>query len=266
MPELPEVETIRGQLSTSLIGAEFLSVTVRRSSCYAGSTVVVGERIRSIVRVGKYLYLVCASGNGFCIHLKMNGRLVLDVLRYAELPHTRVILHFRDGRRLYFWDSRTFGYVKFIDTITTEIARQQSRIGPEPWQMSAEAFYTLCQRFGRPIKNLILDQALIAGVGNIYANDALWEASIDPRRVSRDLSRTETTQLLQKICFVLERGLKTGGASDNSYVDGFGQKGSYQKEFRVYRRTREPCLRCGTLLKRIVVGGRGTWVCERCQV
>lgn len=266
MPELPEVETIRRQLAETVVGAEIVGVEVRRESCYEGSREIAGEVIRGIERVGKYLYIIFESGRGLIVHLKMTGRLVIDVARYASLPHTRVVINLTDNRHLYYWDSRTFGYVKYVLEIESEIARQRARLGPEPWDMTVEQFYAMCHKYGRPIKNLILDQLLLAGVGNIYANDALWEARIDPRRMSRSLSKKEASELLYKIRFVMERGLATGGASDNSYVDGLGNKGSYQNEFRVYRRINQPCLRCGTLLKRVVIGGRGSWMCQQCQV
>lgn len=269
MPELPEVETIRKQLSKHLVGQMIKEVEVRRVACYSGSTDPAGEIIKEVLRVGKYLYIIFESGRGFVVHLKMTGRLVLEQanknIEYGELPHTRVVIKLADGRHLYYWDSRTFGYVQYVERIRDEIAKQRARLGPEPWDITEEQFYLMCQKYGRPIKNLILDQLLLAGVGNIYANDALWEAGIDPQRASLSLSQKEASLLIRKIRYVLDRGLATGGASDNSYVDGLGNRGSYQNEFRVYRRTNEPCLRCKALLKRVVIGGRGSWMCENCQ-
>lgn len=265
MPELPEVETIRRQLEENLVGAEIIGVEVRRESCYGGSLIGKRELVENVVRVGKYLFIAFASGRGFAIHLKMTGRIVINVEWYERAPHTRVIILLADGRKVYYWDARTFGYVRLEENILEKLEEQRKKLGPDPWEMTEEQFYKICQKYSRPIKNLILDQTIIAGVGNIYANDGLWEAGVDPQRESRSMKHESCSKLLLSLRRVMERGLVTGGASDNSYVDALGNKGRYQEEFRVYRRTNEPCLRCGNKLKRVVVGGRGSWVCEECQ-
>lgn len=265
MPELPEVETIRRQLEKSVVGAVVVGVVVRRASCYEGSKEIGEETIEKVERSGKYLYIYFRSGRGLVVHLKMTGRIVLDVAQYYELPHTRVIINMKDGRRIFYWDARTFGYIKHVENVAVEHARQKQKLGPDPWQISEEDFFRLTNKYQRPIKNLILDQSLLAGVGNIYANDGLWEAGVDPRRAANSLTKKESKKLLKGIRYVMERGLATGGASDNSYVNALGKKGSYQDEFRVYKRTGMPCHRCGTKLLRIVVGGRGTWLCRACQ-
>lgn len=265
MPELPEVETIRRQLETGVVGLSVVRIEVRRVSCYVGAQLKKKELIEKVARSGKYLYVYFASGRGFVIHLKMTGRLVIDVPAYETLPHTRIVLDLSDGRKMYYWDARTFGYIKFVENVKVEHENQKKKLGLDPWEMSDDEFFKLVKKYHRPIKNLILDQALISGVGNIYANDGLWEAGIDPRRTSNSLTRNESKKLLRGIRFVMERGLETGGASDNSYVNALGMKGSYQDEFRVYKRTGEACLRCREPLTRIVVGGRGTWMCQSCQ-
>jgi formamidopyrimidine-DNA glycosylase len=265
MPELPEVETIRRQLEESVIGAVITDVVVRRANCYVGLPFLTDETITKVLRIGKYLFVNFSSGRGFVIHLKMTGRLVVDVASYDLLPHTRVVIQLANGQKIYYWDARTFGYVKYVDDIRLEHERQKSKIGPDPWEITEDDFYKLMQKYKRPVKNLILDQALLSGVGNIYANDGLWEAEIDPRRLANSLTKKESKKLLGSLRHVMERGLITGGASDNSYVNALGEKGSYQDEFRVYKRTGKPCLKCGQKLVRVVVGGRGTWLCETCQ-
>jgi formamidopyrimidine-DNA glycosylase len=265
MPELPEVETIRRQLSEKIVGQTIRRIEVRRVRCFVGSQDLNNEKIVGIYRTGKYLFVEFVSGKGLIIHLKMTGRLVHGVEWYQTAPHTRVVLYLDDNYKLYYWDARTFGYIKYEDEIMQKYQIQKKKLGPDPWEMSEADFYKLCQRFKRPIKNLILDQSYMAGVGNIYANDALWEAKIDPRRVSYELSSGEANKILKALRFVMERGLATGGASDNSYVDGLGNKGKYQDEFRVYKRTGEACLRCGEVIQRVVVGGRGSFVCTNCQ-
>jgi len=265
MPELPEVETIRRQLSEKILGQAIVGVEVHRERCYIGIKKLRGERIKSIKRTGKYLFILFESQHGLVVHLKMTGRLVYDVDFYETAPHTRVVLTLGEGHKLYFWDVRTFGYIKYEEKIEEIFEKQSARIGQEPWQMTTDEFYTLCQKYKRPIKNLILDQGLVGGVGNIYANDGLWEAGIDPRRGANTLSKKEAKLLLMGLCKVMERGLITGGASDNSYVNALGQKGKYQEEFRVYKRTGQACLACGNKIERVVVGGRGSFVCIKCQ-
>lgn len=263
MPELPEVETIRRQLKNAVVGQKVMGVEVREPKSYLGGE-VKGREILDINRVGKYLYIEFSAGVEWEIHLKMTGRLVYSTqatrhgtqLDYETAKHTRVVVTLTKGK-LYFWDSRKFGYIRTVG--------KRVELGKEPWEITEEQFYTLCQKSGRAIKNLILDQKILSGVGNIYANDALWEAEVDPRRTARSLTQREADNLLHKMRMVMERGLSTGGASDNSYVDALGQRGRYQDEFRVYRRTGEPCRRCGTKLVRVVVGGRGSWVCRKCQ-
>lgn len=276
MPELPEVETIRRQLEENVIGESIANIEVRRESCYISEVELLPEKILSVGREGKYLFVGFESGRGMIIHLKMTGRLVIsdheqmreerrEVLDYEVAPHTRIVMSLGDGRKIYYWDARTFGYIKYVNDIKARRELQRNILGKDPWQMSEDDFYKICQKYSRPIKNLILDQALIAGVGNIYANDGLWKAGIHPERAANSLLRTEVAKLLQSLRSVMERGLVTGGASDNSYVNALGQKGSYQDEFLTYKRTNKPCLKCGLPLKRIVVGGRGSWVCESCQ-
>lgn len=265
MPELPEVETIRRQLAEQILSAELVGIEVRHPRCFAGVTQVGGEKIVAVERVGKYLFIHFESGRGLAIHLKMTGRLIIDVELYETMPHTRVIVHLADGRKIYYWDTRMFGYVKVMERVGEEVERVKAKMGKDPWEITETELMRKLKKTKRAVKEVILDQSLLAGVGNIYANDGLWEAGIDPRRKASSLRQTEVKKLLTSLRKVMERGLSTGGASDNSYVNALGEKGSYQKEFRVYGRTNEPCYRCGQKLKRVVVGGRGTWVCEECQ-
>lgn len=277
MPELPEVETVRRQLERELVGAIIQSVEVREQKIFIGeSKKVLGEKIVKIERVGKYIFVHFGSGSGLTIHLKMTGRLVLQsritnsqILKledYETAKHTRVVITMKDSRKIYYWDTRKFGYLKWGESIEKEQAVLKEKMGPEPWDLSDEEFMIKLKRSGRSIKEVILDQNIISGVGNIYANDGLWLAGIDPRRKANGLKKREVVKLRESLCIVLSRGLKTGGASDNTYRDFYGGKGSYQDEFLTYGRTGEPCNKCGNKLERIVVGGRGSWVCRQCQV
>lgn len=249
MPELPEVETVRRQLQKEIVGNEIV-----------GQGIIIG-----VERVGKYLFVKFEGGRGLEIHLKMTGRLVLDDDWYRTAKHTRIIMNLKDGRKIYFWDIRRFGYVKENENIDLSILQLKQKLGPEPWDIADIDFLRKLQKTARPIKEAILDQRMLAGVGNIYANDALWLAGIDPRRKANTLKREEVKRLRASLCKVLERGLATGGASDNTYRDFYGGQGIYQNEFLVYGKKGEPCKKCGQKLERIVVGGRGTWVCAECQ-
>jgi formamidopyrimidine-DNA glycosylase len=264
MPELPEVETVRRQLEKEVMGAEIVGVEVRDGRCWEGVW-RVSEKIVGVERVGKYLFVKFESGRGLQIHLKMTGRLILIDPFYETATHTRVVMKLADGRKMYYWDTRMFGYIKVVEDIGKQELGIREKLGPEPWEISDIDLLRKLQKTGRSIKEAILDQSLLAGVGNIYANDGLWVAGIDPRRKANSLSLREVKKLRTGLCSVLERGLLVGGASDNTYRDFYGGRGGYQNEFLVYGRTGEPCHKCRNDLKRIVVGGRGTWLCEECQ-
>lgn len=271
MPELPEVETIRRQLSETIVGATVGEVEVRQAKCFTGNQWLRREKIGRVTRVGKYLFVKFQSGRGLAIHLKMTGRLVIGSkyqvfgIEYETAPHTRVVIKLADGRKLYYWDTRMFGYIRVEKDIDEAEQKVKAKMGPDPWEITETELMRRLEKTGRSVKEAILDQSLLAGVGNIYANDGLWKARINPTRKANMLKLSEVKKLLISLREVMERGLATGGASDNSYVNALGQKGSYQNEFLVYGRASEPCRACGQNLKRIVVGGRGTWVCEMCQ-
>lgn len=265
MPELPEVETVRRQLEAEILGSTITKIEVRETHCYEGLPWTVEEKIIEVARVGKYIFLKFESGRGLQVHLKMTGRLILVDPFYETAIHTRVVMELSDGRKIYYWDTRMFGYIKHVADIGEEHKKIKGKLGPEPWEISDTDLLRKLQKTGRAIKEAILDQSLLAGVGNIYANDGLWLAGIDPRRKANTLKLSEVKKLRASLCSVLERGLAVGGASDNTYRDFYGGRGGYQNEFLTYGRTGEPCNKCGRALKRIVVGGRGTWMCEYCQ-
>ncbi len=266
VPELPEVETIRKQAEKGLAGLVIKNVQVLTSKVFFGDpTILAGEKFLRVNRVGKYLFVHFESGKGLVIHLKMTGRLVLNDSWYATAPHTRVVITLVDGSSIYYWDTRMFGYIKVEPEIMVEEQKIRAKLGPEVWEIDETQLLRKLQKTGRTIKDTILDQSVLAGVGNIYANDGLWKAGIDPRRKANTIKLSEIRKLLASLREVLERGLELGGASDNTFRDFAGKSGGYQKEFLVYGRTGEPCNNCGIPLRRIVVGGRGTWVCEKCQ-
>lgn len=267
MPELPEVETIRMQLDAAIVGETVAGVEVRRAKSFRGDPKqIVGRKIVAVERVGKYLFFHTDQGVGLVGHLKMTGRMIIkNSAFYQTAKHTRVVVSFESGVKLFFWDTRVFGYLEVVGDSKLAEDALRTRLGDDPWEMMPAEFAKICSRYKRPIKNLMLDQELMSGVGNIYANDALWKAGIDPRRSSISLSAIDAKKLLMALRAVMQRGLAVGGASDNSYVNAHNERGSYQDEFLVYRRTGQPCLSCGQSLLRVVVGGRGTWLCSSCQ-
>lgn len=270
MPELPEIETVKLQLSKVLVGQKCIKSDFKE---------INGKTVKEIKRLGKCLLINFGPNLDLGFHFKMTGQLIYDDGKkriagghpsedfVAKLPnkHTRAVFEFTspsvpllnsgEGRRnmLYFNDMRKFGWIKinpkFVDTLGED----------------ALTIPTL-KKSNKPIKLAIMDQTLIAGVGNIYANDALWEAGIDPRVPSNKVPSDKAELLLEKIKLVLKEGIKYGGASMSDYVDAHGFGGTYQNHFRVYKRDNLPCLRCKEIIKKISLGGRGTYYCPVCQV
>ena len=276
MPELPEVETIRKQMESELPGEIIMGVeVVRGNKCFVGdANIVIGKRITGIGRQGKYLFVYFDDESGLQIHLKMTGRLVLEQknrniecreLNYARADHTRIVIEFASGRKLYYWDTRMFGYLRTELNIVEAEKTIKQKLGADPWEITENELMRKLQKTGRTIKYTILDQAIISGVGNIYANDGLFLAGIDPRRKAVSIGVKEVKRLLESLRSVMEKGLLTSGASDNTYRDFYGKSGSYQNEFLVYGKTKGECPQCARPLLYTKIGGRGSWICENCQ-
>lgn len=266
MPELPEVETIRRQLNEGIAGEEIAQVEVREGKNWVGdSSQVIGRKVAGIARQGKYLFWRFEDGSGLQVHLKMTGRVVINSTWYETAPHTRVVIRFKSGKIVYYWDTRKFGYLRYEKRVGEAEENLKKRLGPEPWKVGEKELLSKLKKTSRTIKDVILDQSILAGVGNIYANDGLWDAGIDPRRRAKSLTLRECQQLLSALKKVMEKGLMTGGASDNSYVDARGQKGKYQDHFLVYGKTKGVCPKCERNLLYVKIGGRGSWYCESCQ-
>jgi formamidopyrimidine-DNA glycosylase len=275
MPELPEVETVARRLQTRLPGATIRGADVRwaRTVAYpqpverfelevAGSTVErVGRRAKSVV-----LYL--ADGRVLTVALRMTGALLIAAPGSAPDPHARVVFDLADGRELRFRDARKFGRIGlYPGRGRRRVADVFARHGPEPLAPSFTA-RRLAERLRRRtarLKSLLLDQSFVAGVGNIYADEALWRARLHPLRRADTLTDAEIRRLHRAIRAALREGLAGGGASYRDYVDPDGEPGLAAERMRVYRRTGEPCFRCGRPIERIVVGQRATHFCPRCQ-
>jgi formamidopyrimidine-DNA glycosylase len=275
VPELPEVETVARRLQARLPGATIRGADVLwpRTIAYpqpaerfalevAGSTVErVGRRAKSVV-----LYL--ADGRVLTVALRMTGALIVATPGAAPDPHARVVFGLADGRELRFRDARKFGRIGLYPWRgRRRVADVFARHGPEPLAPSftARRLEERLSRRSARLKSLLLDQSFIAGVGNIYADEALWRARLHPLRRADTLTVEEIGRLHRAIRAALREGLAGGGASYRDYVDPDGEPGLAAERMRVYRRTGEPCFRCGRPIERIIVSQRATHFCPRCQ-
>lgn len=280
MPELPEVENIRLQLEKYLVGHKIKNITVNHPKILEGDVnSIQGKKILGVRRLGKLLVIDFNNASSLSCHVKMTGQLIYRGPNLPNPPdispkivggvpgkHTHLIINLDKNGVLYYNDLRRFGWLKILPTEAVEKLDFVAKLGPEPLkELNRGNFAFILRKSTKPIKNLLMDQSKIAGVGNIYANDALWLAKIDPKKPADKLSQSEEEKLLEAIEEVLKRGIKKGGASENNYVRPDGTEGSYQKHTLVYNRAHEPCKRCGTKIEKYVLGGRGTYWCPKCQ-
>lgn len=287
MPELPEVEIVKRGLEAKVQGREIAEVEVRAKKLFQGEiSDVVGAKITGVLRHAKMIEVDLSNGEALLIHLKMTGQLIFDKKPgdksermagghpsndwVADLPNkfTHVIFRFKDGSVLYFNDLRKFGYVKVYDQAKIKDVKELKSLGPDPFTEDLSEEYLMRVISKRPkikIKQILMDQTVIAGVGNIYADESLFCAGISPLRLAKDVKRSELTKLIGCIRKMLKMGLEHGGSSENTFVNIEGQKGQMQNHFQIYRKTGRDCPHgCGKV-KRTVVGGRGTHYCPMCQ-
>ena len=275
MPELPEVQTIVDDLNTAdLIGIPISGARVYWPRSIAEPTPtsfcrrIKGRHFTAIRRRGKYLVFEIDDGYTLLLHLRMSGRLHLVSTAARRIKHEHVILSFDDGRQLRFHDPRKFGRLNLVK----DPARILDRLGPEPLAsgFTAKSLGKLLKKRGRILKPLLLDQTFIAGLGNIYVDEALWEAKLHPCRTASTLSAPEIKALGLAIPRVLKRGLKNLGTSLGTGAANFysvaSRRGRNKDQLKVFRRTELPCPRCKTNIERIIVGQRSTHICPRCQV
>ena len=272
MPELPEVETVRAKLAPVLTGRRFESVTIddpRLVRPYEPAEVaaeLAGERVAAVERRGKYLIVRFESGRVLLIHLRMTGSLRHANGPPAEDPHRRAVIKLDNGSDVMYRDVRRFGTWLLLEPGELEPYLVR-KLGDEP----LDALFTAARLGERlagrkaPIKAALLDQRTLAGMGNIYADEALWRARIHPLRPAESIDRNELRRLHRGIRAALEAGIARQGSTLRDYALPDGASGSMQKEFKVYGRGGEPCDRCGTPIAKSRVGGRGTWFCPTCQ-
>ena len=280
MPELPEVETIKRGLSKFCLHQKIKKVRVLCEKSFIGPCeVVVGHEIVGFRRFGKALIVDLSDGVSLMIHLRMTGQLIYDgEARYAaghpsesfvdKLPNkqTRVVFELTDGT-LYFNDQRKFGFVKALPTEEVEADKFIASLAPEPWKTRPEDLYKVFQRrSGSPVKAVILDQKVIAGIGNIYADEALYYAGVHPRRLCGSLSLSETAKIIKGACKVMDASIESGGSTMATYVRADGTRGDYLEKFaQVFRKEGAPCPKCGNEIIKIRIAGRGTHICPCCQ-
>ena len=281
MPELPEVETLRRELERALVGQTFKSIrvlapaSIRPLATRSFTQRLKNKSITAVSRRAKMLFLHLDSAERLAIHLKMTGQLIfrpaqgkIIVGGHPENPdkYTRAIFRFAHGDQLLFNDLRRFGWLKIINQ---EIFESLDRaIGPEPLgrQFSSERFARILQRYpGRSIKQALLDQTLIAGVGNIYADESAARARLRPTRRIKTLNRADKTRLYHALRLVLRLAIARGGTSAKNYLRSNGRPGGFVPQLLVYGRADAPCKQCGKKVKKIRHAGRGTHYCPHCQ-
>lgn len=302
MPELPEVETVKRGLRPLILNKKIVQVRVAEPKCFLGEvTEVEGAKVVGLRRRGKALLIDLDNERTVMVHLRMTGQLIwrkgdlldgrvspeidrvgTEVLRAeqfaaghpsknftAALPNkqTRVTLVFGDGA-VFFNDQRKFGFMKVLPTEAVEREKFIAELGKEPWEMTTEELYAGCQRHGRaPIKAVLLDQKVIAGLGNIYADETLFYAKVHPETRAGDLTRVEVEQILAGARATMQAAIDSGGSTMATYVRPDGTTGDYLEKFaQVFRREGKACPRCGTEIVKLRVAGRGTHICPKCQV
>jgi formamidopyrimidine-DNA glycosylase len=262
MPELPEVETIRKQLDKTLKGQKILKIEKHHPKSLQGDSFrAIGKTIVEIKRKAKTIWIDLTGDCNLLIHLKMTGQLLINA---EPGKYTRVIIHLSKDR-LIFNDLRIFGWIKIVDNKT--LKAHLDKLPPDVIDKAFTVNYLEKVLAGsrRPVKLVITDQAKIGGVGNIYANDGLFCAKINPRTPANKITRIK--ELHDCLLRVIKRGIKFGGstAKDENYVDAFGKRGQYQTKFLIYEQQGKKCQRCGTAIQKIKLGGRGTYFCPHCQ-
>jgi formamidopyrimidine-DNA glycosylase len=280
MPELPEVETVRRGLEKYVVGHRIVEIEIVTAGIFQGEKKSIeGAKIIAAKRIGKGLILTLDNDSSLAIHIKMTGQLIyrdeslkntpVSFQKVGTIPNkfTHVIFHLDKGGVLYYNDQRRFGWIRVINTKEVMDMPFFKNMGPEPFKdLTLEKFTLLLSKAQTKIKPFIMDQTKIGGIGNIYANDALWNAKIDPKRPAKSLNDTETKELFNSIIKVMEKSFEQGGASELSFVNILGQEGNYQNHSLVYGKTGKQCPRHdGGTIKRISLGGRGTFYCEVCQ-
>jgi formamidopyrimidine-DNA glycosylase len=287
MPELPEVETVRRGLLGLIVGRTVSAVEHDTPKSFPNASAdieafLIGASVIDVRRRAKVLLIDLTTDYTLVIHLKMTGQLVFrgevvfgaghpNASLIGELPDrsTRVTITFSDDSHLYFNDQRKFGWMKLMPRLEVPNIDFMKKVGPEPLEadFTPEEFAARFKRRAKTsIKAALLDQSVIAGVGNIYADESLWGAKIHPKRLVGSITSDEFLTLYTELRAVMNKAIEKGGSTDKNYVNAEGKRGSYLDFARVFRREGQACPRCGTTIIKFKAAGRGTHICPRCQV
>ncbi len=273
MPELPEVETVRRTLEGKLVGKNIEEVNlitpdILRQPCPSNFVeIITGKKFRALERRGKYLLFRLSQGWMLVGHLRMTGQLVYCEPATPIVKHTHLIIKLDDGFQLRYIDIRRFGGFNLVEVNNMDSIKGLAALGPEPLgeDFSKEYLKKNLRNSRAKIKSILLDQTFVAGLGNIYVDEALFKAKVHPERLGSSLTPREIAALHKAIQEVLELGIENRGTSLRDYVDGEGRSGEFQKLLQVYGKYKEPCPRCRTVLLKAKVAGRTSSYCPKCQ-
>jgi len=274
LPELPEVETIRRSLTEKLAGLTIDNLDIYFEKIVKEPTdidrfkeIVTGKKIKGLDRLGKYLLLQLSDNYIIVIHLRMTGRL-LYVADYEDVTkHTHLIFHLGNNYHLRFVDVRKFGTIYLLKDNELDTIKGLAHLGPEPLSenFTAQVFADSLKKKSKKIKQVLLDQDIVAGLGNIYADEVLFESHILPDRPANSLKAEEVEELYKSIIKIIKEAIDHRGTTFSDYVDGEGKKGEHQDHLKVYQRTEQPCSRCQCPIKKEKIAGRSSHYCPGCQ-
>ncbi|MGI6225538.1 MAG: DNA-formamidopyrimidine glycosylase [Peptococcales bacterium] len=275
MPELPEVETVRRTLEPKLLGKKIIDVEVNlpklikipAGDAQAFRSILMGQKFLETRRRGKYLLFVLDNDYVLVVHLRMTGRLLYVNKEEPVVKHTHLFFFLDDGNELRFHDTRQFGLIYLVPKGSLHLINGLKTLGPEPLSddFTFACFEESLKGKKQRVKAFLLDQRCVAGIGNIYADEILFQAGIHPDETVDNLTQNDKNSLWIAIKDRLQKGVEHRGTSIKDYVDGFGNTGTFQHELRVYGKAGQPCFKCGALIERIKVAGRTTAYCPQCQ-
>jgi len=280
MPELPEVETVARGLRQTVLGRRILSVTLRKTDFIDDPSLIErhlpGRRIESVERYGKFMLLRLAAAQSgensphideapaaLLVHLGMTGHIASTPSANPWEKHTHAIFALDDGRELRYTDARRFGRLAYLSAAA--LPGELQGFGADPTEVTVEDFATRIRSRNSRIKALLLDQRVLRGVGNIYADESLWRAKIHPAKIAANLTRQQAKTLHRALQQILQKAILLRGSSISNFLDSDGAPGEYQQHHRAYGREGEKCYRCGTVIRRAIVAGRSSFFCPKCQ-
>ena len=271
MPELPEVETVRRGLEKLILGKKIASLDIRypkmiKTDLDQFQKELPGQEIQSMGRRGKYL-LFFLTDKVLISHLRMEGKYFYYPTNVPERKHAHIFIQFEDGGVLVYEDVRKFGTMELLAPELLDAYFVSKKLGPEPTEhdFDLEIFIGALKKSKKPIKSHLLDQTLVAGLGNIYVDEVLWKAKVHPSRASKSLTRAEATAIYDQTIEVLGQAVEKGGSTIRTYTNAFGEDGTMQNFHQVYDKAGQACSRCGSIIEKIQLGGRGTHFCPKCQ-